>query len=923
MKTLSGFLAILLSIGLAKAGDRQLWQIGQADDSYAEFALSDQVRPKWDYAWDWRRDVTFVVGESDVRRDWPFIHPGPEDGWARALRHTNAVRFGLKDAPQEGDCRLEVRLIDTHERFSPTLRVNVNGTIFDHATPKGGGDDSALGKPAQGKRHAFKVTFPAGLLHAGNNQIAISNILGSWCLYDSVTLTTPADASLAKLKEERPPTVMQLAKPEVGTSGVGHTFPGACVPFGMVQLSPDTRTGSWPGCAGYQGADRNILGFSHNHLSGTGCTDLGNILLMPAVGPVDLVQKGDSGFAKPFSNDLESMSPGYYRVIFPEEKITVELTATARAGLHRYTFPASEQSHVLFDLAHGIGSDTRETVFNVENDHTVSGLRKYNGWGGAFAFYFVAEFSKPFTGVKAVIDGQPRDEGKEFKGRRVRAGVTFATRDKEQVLVKVGLSAVSIEGARKNLAAELPGFDFDKTHVNAQAAWQKVFDKIEVKSGDRAVLENFYSALYHSCIAPVLHNDVDGSFAGPDGKVHPSPGHDYYTMLSCWDVFRAQTPLLSVLEPRRMEDICKTMLTHYQNSPDHCLPVWVNAGRENWCMIGIHSIPILTDAYRKGIRGFDTNLALKAMNDSMALKTAEMDEYRRLGYITRRPGRQCSSRTLELSYNDSCIARFADAIGQAADATESRKRANNWKNLFDPTIGFMRGRSADGGFAEPFDPLKVDFDDFTEATAWHYLFFVPHDVPGLVERLGGDAAFCRKIDEMFDSPSGILTSQPDITGLIGMYCHGNEPDEQVPFLYSLAGQPWKSQQRSRQVMTTLYDASRDGLPGNDDCGQISAWYVWSAMGLYPVDPTSGIYVLGSPALDEATIRLDPKYAKGRTFKIVARNNSAKNIYIQSATLNGKPLDRAWISHEDMVEGGELILNMGAGPNFSALGGKRP
>jgi predicted alpha-1,2-mannosidase len=928
-----GFLSAVLTCAATCAAEgKQIWKIGSPDGKYAEFALAGTGGTDWEYPWDWTHKVVYTVGQSDAKLNWPFIHPGPDDHWAGTAQHSFTILFGLKRVADEGDGHLEVRLVDTHSVSPPRLRIAVNGKNFEESLPKGGGDETAFGHPEHGKPHRFDIKFPIDLLRAGNNQIVITTLSGSWMLYDSLALTAPEGTEPAEV--DLSSMTVELAKPAVGTSGTGHTFPGACVPFGMVQLSPDTRTTGWEACAGYQGADSRILGFTHNHLSGTGCADLGNILMMPAVGPMKLSasKPGESGFPQAFSHESEKMSPGYYRVKFPAEKVTVELTATTRAGFHRYTFPASDEAHVCFDLHHGMATDVRESALNVESDRVISGYRKYNGWGGRMKFYFVAEFSKPFNKVSALVDNQGPVEGKQFQGRSIRAQADFSTANREQLLVKVGLSAVSVEGARKNLAAEIPEFDFDKTRAAAQHAWQQALAKIDAQSGDQKTLEIFYSALYHACLAPHIFCDVDGAFSGPDGKTHPSPGFSYCTTLSLWDTFRGENPLLYVLQPRHMEDVVKTMLTHYQLMPEHCLPVWVNAGRENWCMIAYHSISTIADAYRKGIRGFDADLALKAMLDTMNLNRSELDEYRNRGYIARNsPGRgsdrarlqkQAVSRTLELAYNDACLARFAAAIGKPEAGAASRKRAGNWRNLYDPATGFMRGKLYNGKWAEPFDPLKVDFDDFTEANAWHYLFFAPHDMPGLIATLGGERMFADRLDAMFNSPSGDLTAIPDLTGLIGQYCHGNEPCHHMAYLYACAGQPWKTQQRVRQVMAALYDNTRDGLPGNDDCGQISAWYVWSAMGLYPVDPASGKYILGSPVLDRATIHLDPKYATGKSFTIIARHNSPSNIYIESATLNGKPLLRNWISQEELTAGGELVLEMGPQPKFSrTVGGK--
>jgi predicted alpha-1,2-mannosidase len=922
-------LNIIFTCGTAQAADdKPIWQIGSPDDSYAEFALANARNPNWEYPWNWSRDVVFTVGEGTAKRDWPFIHPGPQDNWAGQKQHKFAIQFGLRSVAEEGDYKLEVRLIDTHSQAPPRLRIAINGKNLEKSLPRGGGDAAAIDHPEQGKRYKLTFKFPVSDLHAGNNEVSITTLSGSWMLYDSVSMTVPQGTELAKYNFA--PMTTDYAKPSVGTAGTGHTFPGACVPFGMVQLSPDTRTQGWEGCAGYQAKDQHILGFSHNHLSGTGCADLGNILLMPRVGPVELVpRRRESGFPQSFA--AETITPGYYRVALGGEKtgdkIIAELTATTRAGFHRYTFPVSQEAHVCFDLHHGMATDVRECELTVENDHVISGYRKYHGWGGPMQFFFVAEFSKPFKNVTADVgNNAPLDDVKELKAHSIRARVDFSTTDKEKLLVKVGFSAVSVDGARKNLAAEIPNFDFDKTRADAEKAWQEVLGKIEARAADRKTLETFYSALYHACLAPNVFSDVDGAFFGPDGKSHKSPGFTYCTTFSLWDTFRGENPLLYVIQPRHMEDAVQTMLKHYELMSPHCLPVWVNAGRENWCMIAFHSISTIADAYRKGLRVFDADFALKAMNDTMSLDRPELVEYRRQGYIARNsPGRgndrarlqkQCVSRTLELCYNDACIARFADAIGKPELGVESRKRSQNYRNVYDPAVGFMRGKLVNGKWAEPFDPLQVDFDDFTEADAWHYLFFAPHDAPGLIELLGGERMFADRLDAMFNSPTGNLSAIPDLTGLIGQYCHGNEPCHHMAYLYACAGQPWKTQQRVRQVMGALYDNTRDGLPGNDDCGQISAWYVWSAMGLYPVDPASGEYVIGSPVLDKVTIHLDPKYAIGKTFTMVAMHNSPNNIYIQSATLNGELLERNFITHEELAAGGELVLEMGPQPKFT-------
>jgi predicted alpha-1,2-mannosidase len=721
-------------------------------------------------------------------------------------------------------------------------------------------------------------------------------------------------------------TPLGSARPLVGTDDHGHTFPGACVPFGMVQLSPDTRTEGWDACSGYHYSDSTILGFSHNHLTGTGCPEMGNVLLLPGVGPIHApVSKRGAGLR--FSHDQETATPGYYRVVFPDPKITAELTATPRCGLHRYRFAAADDAHVVVDLRHGLpGNRTLAGAIRVESDRVLSGSRRSDAFAGDKTFYFVAQFSRPFQEVAIHVDGKPR-EGKQGQGKLVWAGVRFGALGDEPLVVNVGISAVSVEGARANLRAEVAERSFDDVASAARSAWREQLSLIDAQFAGDADRETFYSALYHAQLCPSLFCDVDGSFWGPDGKGHSPEGFSYYTSFSLWDTFRAEHALLILTAPDRVADMVKTMLAHYRIYAHHNLPCNVYGGHETWCMIGNHAIPVITEAYAKGIRNFDAAAALDAMLDSMRQDRFHLDEYRALGYIIhgtddQKPNvvpdnqKQSVSRTLEYAYNDACIARFAAMLGRQRDAADSARRATNWRNVFDPATGFMRGKTAAGKFVGPFDPRVITFDDYTEANAWHYAFFVPHDVPGLIAAMGGDAVLVRMLDTLFTTSSELPVARSDVTGLIGQYAHGNEPCHHVAYLYNYAGAPWKSQYWLRKIMNVLYNNTPAGLCGNDDCGQMSAWYVWSALGMYPVDPTSGVYVLGSPTVRRAVIRLNGKQAKGKTFSIIARNNSAENLYIQSATLNGKPLARSWIGHQEILAGGALVLEMGPRPNKS-------
>jgi predicted alpha-1,2-mannosidase len=701
----------------------------------------------------------------------------------------------------------------------------------------------------------------------------------------------------------------------IGTDEHGHVYPGATLPFGMMQLSPDTRDETWDGCSGYHYSDSSIMGFSHNHLTGTGCADLGNVLLMPTVGPLKLVagKKPGEGYRSSFSHSQEEAKPGYYRVLLADYKVNVELTATLRGGLHRYTFPQTSEGHVVLDLWHGVGNRPTDSQITLADDHTVTGYRRSAGWGGDKVYYFVIEFSRPFNGAGLASDHKPV-EGKEATGKNLQAHLDFQTRADEKILARVALSTVSVQGARKNLEAEIANWDFEAVAAAARAAWDKALAVADVEAQDEALKETFYTALYHSHLAPTILNDVDGQFRGPDGKVHEAKGFDFYSELSLWDTFRAENPLLTLVQPQRVNDLVTTMLTHFTIFGQGTLPVWTESGKENWCMIGNHAIPIILDAFNKGFRKWDAAEALSDMISSTSKDREQQDQYRSLGYVPQEGSNQSTSKTLEYAYDDACIARFAKALGKPDVAAVYEKRSANWKNVFDPVTGFTRGRLKDGQWAMPFDPKRIEFEAFTEANAWQYTFFVPQDVPGLIEKLGGDDKFVAKLDEMFDTQERIPNQLQDVTGLIGMYAHGNEPCHHVAYLYSYAGQAWKTQARTRKVAVALYNNTNGGLCGNDDCGQTSAWYVFTALGFYPVDPASNVYVIGSPLLDKATLTLDPRYYKGGKFTVVAKDNSPKNVYIQAATLNGQPYTRSWISHEQIASGGTLILQMGPTPN---------
>jgi predicted alpha-1,2-mannosidase len=721
---------------------------------------------------------------------------------------------------------------------------------------------------------------------------------------------------------------VDYANPMIGTAAHGHTYPGAAVPFGFVQVSPDTGDISWDGCSGYNYSDTNLLGFSFNHLTGTGCPDLGNILLLPTVGDLKL-NSGDTPGTR-FSHDQEVARPGYYRVFLPNSRVNVELTATVRVGMQRYTFPATDAAHVMLDLWHGVGSQTTDAMLTIENDHTISGYRKETGTScfqdmGLEEYYFVAEFSEPFASSGISLDGK-EVAGKEARGRDLKAHFDYKTKEGEKLVVRVGLSTVSVEGARNNLRKEMTTWDFDALAAVAKREWNQTLGKIQVETSDTGLKRTFYTALYHTQLTPIVFSDVDGWYRGPDGQVHQARGFDYYTDLSLWDTFRAEQPLLTLLQPHRVNDIVQTMLAQYKILGLQMLPLCAYGGRESYVMIGNPSIPVIAEAYAKGLRDWDANEALSAMvgaserEDEQHCAFEGYGLYRRQGWIPSKPyegdgnPRQSVSKVLEFAYDDACLARFARNLGQTDIAEIHAQRSTNWLNVYDASTGFMRGRNADGTWVTPFDPYRINFADYTEANAWQYNFFVPHNVPALIQAMGGDETFVAKLDELFDTKEKMPNNLNDVSGLIGMYDQGNEPSHNFAYLYNYAGQPWKTQARVRQVATALYSSALDGLCGNDDCGQMSAWYVFAALGFYPVDPASGVYVIGSPLVDKATIQLGRKYHRGRAFTVVARNNSAKNIYIQSATLNGHNLTRSWITHNEIVGGGKLILTMGSTPN---------
>ncbi len=742
--------------------------------------------------------------------------------------------------------------------------------------------------------------------------------------------------------------------PFIGTGGHGHTFPGATMPFGMVQLSPDTRIDNWDGSSGYHYSDDIIYGFSHTHLSGTGIPDGCDILFMPTVGePHFFAKAGDrsvNGYASKFSHVNERAEPGYYSVKLDDDGILAEMTATTRVGFHRYTFPRSEQANIILDLK------WRDKVLDSEarivGKNRIEGYRRSSSWAKDQVIYFVAEFSKPFNERSNITENITRishdtDETREdgsYKRRDLKASFSFVTIKNEQILLKVAISPVSIEGARKNLEAELPGWDFDKVRADAKAAWNKELSKIEVSGGTDAQTTNFYTALYHTMIQPNVFNDVDGRYKGHDGKIHrnadafvreeskgvefnsPSttggrgrPRSDQYTVFSLWDTFRAAHPLYTIIDQKRTVDFINTFIRQYEQGGR--LPVWELWGEETDTMIGYHAVSVIADAMAKGIKGFDYEKAFEASKHSAELDHFGLAAYKKRGYISMEDENESVSKTLEYAYNDWCIAQMAlelavldverimkSGVAQpskyVADADKYLRRARYFENLFEPETGFFRPKQ-NGRFVEPFAPNEVTFH-FTEGNSWQYSFFVPHDTRRLIELMGGREKFVKKLDELFTTEQKLVgREQPDITGLIGQYAHGNEPSHHIAYLYNYAGEPWKTQKTVRQILDEFYKPTPDGLIGNEDCGQMSAWYILSASGFYPVTPGSSIYAFGTPLFKEMKYNLE----NGKKFTIKAPNVSAKNFYIKSARLNGKLYERSYILHEDVMNGGMLEFEM--------------
>ena len=701
-----------------------------------------------------------------------------------------------------------------------------------------------------------------------------------------------------------------FVNPFIGTDGPGNTYPGATVPFGMVQLSPDIGISGWDRISGYFYQDSIISGFSHMHLSGTGAGDLYDILVMPTNSRFS--KRIETNNLKPFSSfshEKETASPGYYSVDLLDYGIKAELTATERTGIHRYTFPKDESSQIHIDLGYALNWDSpTETHLKVIDDRTIEGYRKSSGWAKDQRVYFVIKLSKPFKNYKLFKNNAETSSPVTDKNTKII--LNYSTSEKEQIVLKTGISTANIEGAYKSLEFEAPNFDFDAVKNDATNKWEQQLGKIHITIADETKKKIFYTMLYQSMLAPTLLSDHDGNYKGANNKTMNAKGFDRYDTFSLWDSYRAAHPLYTIIHPNRVSDMVNSLLAHYKETG--LLPVWSLQGNETNMMIGYHAVPVIVDAYFKGIENFDIKLAYEACIKSATDHSRQIDTYMKLGYVPvdEKEENWSVSKTLEYAYDDWCIAQFAKALGKSEDYNTFLKRSENWRNVYDAKSTFMRPKLTDGTFVTNFVPKEYSAY-FCESNAWQYFWSVQHNIEGLTSIIGGNEKLSEKLDTMFS-----LNPLPEdklpifSTGMIGQYAHGNEPSHHVAYLYNYIGKPWKTQKLVREILDTQYKNEPNGHCGNEDCGQMSSWYVFNALGFYPVNPAQGVYAFGSPIVDTALIHLE----NGKTFNVKALNNNSKNIYIQSVTLNGKAINKNYITHKEIMNGGVLVFTMGKSPN---------
>jgi len=733
-------------------------------------------------------------------------------------------------------------------------------------------------------------------------------------IFATLLLATTLNAQIKKLTSHVNPFIGTGAI--VGSPLSGNNYPGATVPFGMVQLSPDTRNiPDWGVASGYNYNDTTIAGFSHTHLSGTGVAEFFDVFVMPFTGDIVKEEAGKNPYQSAFLHKDEIAKPGYYKVDLKDYDVTAELTATTHAGFHKYNFPKNKQAHIIIDLDHSMKKSDWNTriiasQLSFPNNHTVEGYRIITGWAPMRKVFFHAEFSQP------IIKNQVTDGSNFFQnativnGTALKGILDFDTANAD-VLVKVGISATSVENARLNVQAEIPAWDFNATAKAADAVWEKELGKIKIEATpDQKTI--FYTALYHTFIQPNQISDVSGDYPSADFTTKNS-AKPYYSTFSLWDTYRAAHPLYTLLQPERSVDFINSMLLHYRAFG--YLPIWQLWGQENYCMIGNHSIPVITDAILKGLPGIDADAAYEAVKNSSLIEHpgSPFGIWEQYGYIPENLKSQSVSLTLEMAYDDWCVAQLAKKLEKIDDYNRFTKRSQFYNNLYDKQIGFFRAKDDKKQWIGPFDPLKYGANGgypFTEGNGWQYFWYVPQDVKGLIGLVGGDKAFTQKLDTFFtleDKPEEV---NDNASGFIGQYAHGNEPSHHIAYLYNYAGQPWKTQLYVSEILNKMYNTTSSGYAGNDDCGELSSWYIFSAMGFYPVNPASSIYVIGTPALKKATIQI----SELKSFTVIAKNASAKNIYIQSARLNGKAYTKTYITQQDIVKGGVLEFTMGNIPN---------
>jgi predicted alpha-1,2-mannosidase len=738
-------------------------------------------------------------------------------------------------------------------------------------------------------------------------------------------------------KEANAKNLIQFVNPFIGTRNMGHTFPGAAAPFGMVQLSPETANepmfidgqynrATYAYCSGYQYDDNTIFGFSHTHFSGTGHSDLGDFRVMPTIGELQL-QPGEkdipkSGYHSQFDHKNEYAEPAYYSVLLDDYNIKAELTATERVGFHQYTFPKTDSAHIILDLMSNIYDHENKNVWTfvrVENDSLVTGYRQTNGWARTRLVYFAMSFSKPFKSYghkkydKVTYNGFYRkfNEEKNFPemaGKEIRAYFNFDTKKDEKIKIKFALSSVSTNGALINLQEEVPGWDFEKTKQESQQKWNKELSKIVVETMTPDEKVSFYTSMYHTMLSPVVFEDVDGSYRGLDQNIYQSDNFVNYSIFSLWDTFRALHPLYNLIQTQRNTDMINSMLAHYDQSVHKILPIWSHYANENWCMIGYHSVSVIADAIAKGNKNIDLQHALEACVSTSNVGYFDgLSPYIKMGYIPEDKNSSSVSKTLEYAYDDWCIAQIAQKAGNEQCEKDYLSRSLCFKNTYDKEIGFTRPKLSDGSWKKEFDPLDTHGQGFIEGNSWTYSLFVPHQVDKMIDMMGGKERFSQRLDSLFTMTleDKYIEKNEDITrdGIIGNYVHGNEPGHHIPYLYNWRGKPWKTQERVRMIMNTMYGNAVDGLCGNDDAGQMSAWYIFSSLGFYPVCPGSHEYSIGSPLVKEAVIRFE----NGKTLTIKTVNQSKQNVYVEKVMLNNKEIDRNYLLHNELIEGGELVF----------------